>query len=187
MKTLCDTIKCFRSSIFAEYVPMFLIMTLLFLGALYLSDEVSKNVVWYGIPSKISISGDFRFYPSNKKGQLLDEHWFWAVPADINDTENIQNIYEILEPQGVYKITGIRDEDDCDYRGIFLNINAEIDVKDFPCVASLTILDIVRVGTAIDIYPVQYTVGGTYKITQHEVGGNYKVIDLTAPTLNSPL
>jgi len=53
----------------------------------------------------------------------------------------IQKIYEILEPQGVYKITGTRDEDDCDY------YSDSSEIKDFPCVAGLTLFDVVRLGT----------------------------------------
>lgn len=97
------------------------------------------------------------FYPSDKRGQRFDEHWFLAVPKDINDIENIQKIYEILEPQGVYKITGTRDEDDCGY------YSGLEEVGDFPCVASLTLLDIVRVGTTTDESPAQYWGTATFK------------------------
>ena len=170
-KNITNIIKKFHSNIFAEYLSMFLIMAVFFFGVIYLADKISQKVVWYGIPSKISMSGDFRFYPSDEKGQRLDEHWFWAVPEDINDVENIQKIYEILEPQGVYKITGTRDEDDCDY------YRDSGKVGDFPCVASLTLLGIVRVGTTTNESPVQYAVGATYN----------KIIDSTIPILDLPL
>jgi len=172
MKTFfTKIIKKFKSSILAEYLPVFLIILVLLFGAFYLADKTSQKVVWYGIPSKISTSGDFRFYPSDEKGQRLDEHWFWAVPEDIGDVENIQKIYEILEPQGLYKIIGIRDEDDCGY------YKDSGEIGDFPCVASLTIIDIIRVGTTRDESSVQYAVGGTYD----------EVIDSTIPILNIPL
>jgi len=170
-KITSNILKWLQSSILAEYLPMFLIVLVLLFGASSLVDKVPQKMVWYGIPSKISTSGDFRFYPSDERGRLLDEHWFWAVPKDINDTKNIQKIYEILDPQGVYKITGTRDADDCGYY-------SDLDeVGNSPCVASLTLLDINRVGTTTIEYPVQYAVGGTYN----------KIIDSIIPILNLPL
>jgi len=74
--------------------------------------------VWYGSPSKISLSGDFRFDSTDQNGdRIKDGHWFWALPRDLQDTENIDRIFTMLSenPKGTYKLTGVRDEDDCNY------------------------------------------------------------------------
>ncbi len=128
--------KKFRSSILAEYAPMFLITLVFLLGIFYLANKTSQKEVWYGMPAKISMSNDFRFYQTDQKGQRIGNNWFWAVPIDTYDTKNI---YKILEPSGIYKITGIRDEDDCNYYN-----DTEFAGM---CVPNLTLLGISRIGT----------------------------------------
>ncbi len=160
-KNICNKIiKKIWSSIIAEYLISLLIIFILFLGAFYLVDKTPRKVIWYGIPYKVSMSGDFRFYPSNEKGQRFEGHWFWAIPKDTDDVENIKKIYRILEQQGVYKITGIRNKDDCSY------YKALEEVGNFPCIASLTLLDIVRVGTTTNKYPISYWGTGVFSLSK---------------------
>ncbi len=135
-----------------------LILLIIGISFFIFNQTQSKEVTWYGSPSKISMSGDFRFYLTNKdgshyfdlidaRGELQGHYWFWAIPKDISaESVEIKQIFSILNKNNVYKITGTKDEDDCDYY-VDTNLSGI-------CVPSLTIHTITKVG--VEFYCPEY-------------------------------
>jgi hypothetical protein len=118
---------------------LFIIVVLLICG-FFLFKIRPQNEVWYGTPTKISLSGDFRFNRTDENGNLIrSEHWFWAIPKDLHDTNEIDHIYDLLQnnTRGIYKITGLRDPDDCHYYEAGPMIGT--------CIKSLIINSIIRI------------------------------------------
>lgn len=93
------------------------------LGGVYVASKSTDNVetgqldVLYGIPMKISLSGDFRFIETDENGNSLGSAWFWALSEQDKGDLSIQKLYEefTANPRGVYEIMGKRDKDDCEY------------------------------------------------------------------------
>lgn len=95
--------------------------------ATYNMDEVKKEegqVVRYGKVITFSTSGDVRFnYYDIKKSVVLDSWqgylWFFASPEDLNDGKKIDylNNYIKNNQNSIFKITGIKEKDDCGYYG----------------------------------------------------------------------
>ena len=97
------------------FVVLFIILFLIF--TIIKQNRQTPQILWYGIPMKISLSGDFRFYRTDEFGNKIDNKWFWVIPKNLNDEDYIDSVYnELLNNSGrIFKIQGVKDKDDCDY------------------------------------------------------------------------
>lgn len=85
-------------------------------------DEVDQEVIYYGQMKRYSPSGMLAFYYYDvKKGQLEQpdnpRHWFWATvyPDDPKFSDLIGAVSGDGAWDRVYKITGLKQEDDIGY------------------------------------------------------------------------
>ena len=84
-------------------------------------EEVGKKVVLYGSLRHFSTSGSMKFYYEDddyrKPFSTKDRAWFWGY--SINDNEKDDEFIDYVAENGgsIFKIVGIRDEDDCGYIG----------------------------------------------------------------------
>ena len=100
-------------------------------GWALINEDIAKPLVtYYGYVIRNSGSGEvrFRWYdletqkPINPYNKTIDPYnkyaWFWAMPKDVPNDETITNnwVEFIVENRdSIFKITGTRGEDDCDY------------------------------------------------------------------------
>lgn len=83
------------------------------------------KVNYYAKVKRVSTSGDIRFYWYDTELKQIknpdDQYsWFFALPKDIpNDNESTDKWVKFIEDNKdfVFKITGIKESDDCDYYG----------------------------------------------------------------------
>jgi hypothetical protein len=78
----------------------------------------------YGIVFRNSTSGDMRFYYYDMaKGIILDKFqgypWFFAAIDNLNDNKTLDDYFSYVQnhPNYVFKITGQKQADDCEYFG----------------------------------------------------------------------
>lgn len=97
--------------------------------------KLGEEVTVYGTPSKISLTGDFRFIRTEKNGKRMGDNYRFYATYSILKEEEIDPTAEILweNPQDVYKITGIIENDDCEYY-----------YDDGFCIPSLSLIKIVK-------------------------------------------
>ncbi|KKT42647.1 MAG: hypothetical protein UW64_C0016G0009 [Microgenomates group bacterium GW2011_GWC1_44_37] len=82
-------------------------------------------VTYYGVVSRISTSGEARFnwYDTNTKRVIDPDNqyaWFWAMPIKVPDDTTLTDKWVKFiqdNKDSVFKITGTKGEDDCDYWG----------------------------------------------------------------------
>lgn len=121
-----------------------LVVTAILLAVLYYSligamDLDANLVTWYGIPSKISLSGDFRFYQTDIHGKRFGDVWFWAIPENLQDRGNVDKIFNLLSQNStsVFKVSGERVADDCGYY--------EAGTSAGICISSISVRDVILV------------------------------------------
>lgn len=88
------------------------------------ADFKKEHVVRYGVIRTNSTSGELRLsYYNIKQKKVLNNWqrypWFFATPENIEDLDGIKNQYDYVESHSgaIFKITGIKDSDDCEYYG----------------------------------------------------------------------
>lgn len=102
-----------------------ILLTIAIAGIFWLFSRNSNRLVErYGVILRSSTSGDMRFnYFDIEKGETVDNYqgypWFFATIEDINDKKKVDDYYNYVEnnEKAVFKITGIKEKDDCDYYG----------------------------------------------------------------------
>lgn len=107
-----------------NFVKYLLIVLVLTLGT-FLVFRLLITKTYYGYVDKISTSGEARFYwydiKTNKILNTNDQYsWFFALPPQVPDDEIVTDKWvKFIEKNKneVFKITGIRGQDDCDYYG----------------------------------------------------------------------
>ena len=89
-----------------------------------LSEASHDSTERYGVLQRASTSGDMRFdYYDRENGKVLENWnghpWFFATVADLKDDKNIDDYFDYVQKnkESVFKITGIKEKDDCDYYG----------------------------------------------------------------------
>lgn len=81
----------------------------------------SNLITYYGQVNKISTSGEARFWIYDIKLQKTKDSmydWFWAMPKDIPGNQELTDKWiDFIQKNkhSVFKITGIKIQDDCDY------------------------------------------------------------------------
>lgn len=105
---------------YSLYIISIPLAVLFLFGFLYW--QKNKTVERHGVVYKTSTSGDMRFnYYDIKENKILDSWneypWFFATIDNLDDTEKINNFYNyVSENKGkVFRITGIKEDDDCEY------------------------------------------------------------------------
>lgn len=93
-------------------------------SAIQIKEASLTQVERYGVVRQVSTSGDVRFdYYDLEKGIILDSFqqypWFFATVDDINDNKKVDDYVNYVQshPNYIFKITGEKDIDDCDYYG----------------------------------------------------------------------
>lgn len=101
----------------------------------------SSYVERYGVLSRVSTSGDVRFsYYDIEQGRVLDEFeghpWFFAMIEKMDDEKRIDDYVKYVRENesGVFKITGEKEPDDCEYYG------------DSKCLENIRVIDIQVIG-----------------------------------------
>lgn len=101
----------------------------------------TPKVAYYAKVKQVSTSGDIRFYwYDTELKQIKDADnqyaWFFALPKDVPDNDESTNkwVKFIKENQdSVFKITGTKEDDDCNYYGSD-NCIENIDIKNIEIV-----------------------------------------------------
>lgn len=107
-----------------NYVKYLLIVLVLALGT-FTVFRLLITKTYYGYVDKISTSGEarFRWYDTktNKIKNPDDQYaWFWVMPVNVpEDTALTDKWIKFINDNidSVFKITGTRGKDDCDYYG----------------------------------------------------------------------
>lgn len=84
----------------------------------------SSSVERYGVLLRVSTSGDVRFsYYDIEQGRVLDEFeghpWFFAMIEKMDDEKIVDDYVKYVQENenAVFKITGEKEPDDCEYYG----------------------------------------------------------------------
>jgi len=131
--------------------------------------DVGDSIIVYAKVTKISSSGDFRFFHTTQDGEKLDgDNWFWVVPGNLQDKANIDRIASMLseDSQSVYEIRGIKGEDDCDYYESSQLVGT--------CTPSIYFTGILKLKVAISTTDVHgYTIEFTHSFIEDEPDVSY--------------
>lgn len=88
-------------------------------------EKDKQQIVYFAKVKQISTSGDIRFYWYDTEFEQVKDidneyAWFWAMPVDVpDDLESTDGWVGFIRDNSnsVFKITGTRGQDDCDYYG----------------------------------------------------------------------
>lgn len=86
------------------------------------ADSLIGLVERHGVLRRASTSGDMRFdYYDIEKERVLDglegHPWFFATVADLEDDKSVDDYFDYVQKnkESVFKITGVKEKDDCGY------------------------------------------------------------------------